>query len=156
MKKEEKKNKEYILYSDDILYYIDNFMDDIKESLNYYEIEINNHNIATEAATQINNLYEDLLSCLRMFDNLTYYNKICVCADLGLWYGRRTASKTFNNLVDAVRYCAEDLNKLYFKDNKQTLTLNASHHDGTNIFKFYKIVDGKKYAIKCNDVLSCY
>lgn len=86
------------------------------------------------------------------FDKNASYDNIIVFASLGLWYGRRQAHKEFKTLYDAVTLCAEDENKLYFKRKNTTLMLDALHHDGCNVFKFYKVIKGKKYAIKLNEI----
>ena len=104
--------------------------DDQNEMMDYYELK------------------ENILS----FDNKTNYEKIIVFANLGLWYGRRAGVKKFNTLFDAISFCTEDANKLFYTTKNSTLKLEAIHHDGVNYFKFYKLIKGKKYAIKINEL----
>lgn len=134
------------IFSDDLLTYIDEYKNDIIETLKDYDVKINDENITTEAQNCINNDFEYLKEILIHFDNME--NKKIYChAVLGLWYGKRAAFKTFDNLYNAVLFCLADCNDLYFKRNNTTLTLEASHHDGANVFNFYTIEKGKKRAI---------
>ena len=86
------------------------------------------------------------------FDEFIPYEKILIVADLGLWYGRKQFTTTVASLYEAISKASEDYNTFYFKNKNATLSLKAIHHDGTNNFKFYKIIKGKKYAIKYNDI----
>jgi len=104
----------------------------------------------------LNDFGDDLEDAVKNYDNKSKYDCVLVVANLGLWYGRRQAQKTFKNLYTALQTCAEQENKVYFDNKKTTLKLNAYHHDGINLFKFYKVVNGRKYAIKYNNLLACY
>ena len=97
---------------------------------------------------------EDLKELFNNYESKRNYEKILICADLGLWYGRRAGRKEFNNINDCIFKFCEDYNIFYFKNKNATLTLAAYHHDGVNIFKFYKIIKNKKYAIKYNDLFN--
>lgn len=145
-------DKKIIIYSDDVCEYVQNYKSDICEYLKENDTPINDNNIFDEAQNNINAYYEDIKNTLSAYDNNNNYKSILVVACLGLWYGKRQAQKHFNSLYNAVLYCFEDINALYFERKNTTLTLSATHHDGTNIFKFYVIKNGKKYAIKLNDI----
>ena len=95
----------------------------------------------------------ELENIINNFDDLFIYDSILCIADLGLWYGRRQGQKHFKNLYDAIQSCAYDYNKLYFDKKNTTLKMSATHHDGVNYYKFYKVINNKKYAIKFNDLI---
>lgn len=142
------------IYNDDLLTYIENNKEYIKDFLNDMQITICDDVITEQASADIEQAAEDLKSSIRYYDNITKYNKIFVVASLGLWSGIKAAQGYFNNLYDAIfnSGCLEDQNCLFFKTKKSTLTLKAIHHDGANVFKFYKVINGKKYAININDL----
>lgn len=138
-----------VIYNDDLSAYIDANKEYIKDFLNDMQIFINDETITEQAQSEIIEGYSELLNDVANFDKTTQYNKILCVASLGLWYGTKKAQRYFKDLKSALYF--EDQNKLYFKNKNSTLTLQAVHHDGVNIFKFYKIVDGKRYAIKNKD-----
>ena len=144
------------LLTDDVSEYVQQNENYIKDVLKEYETEPTPHNIDIEAQAQINDNIEDLRQAAESFDIVGGFDKIKVCAVLGLWYGNRTGSATFNTLSECITKYCEDQNTFYFKRKNTTLTLAASHHDGTNIFKFYYIKNGKKYAINYDIFINCY
>lgn len=146
--------KKYIIYNDDVCEYANEFKKDIIENLQANNCNIDDDAIYQEAYAMINNDYEYMQELINCYENIYKPQKILCIANFGLWYGRRKAQKYFNNLYDALRVCYQDNNKLYFKKNNSTLELSASHHDGTNYYKFYAIIDGKKKAIKYNQVIN--
>lgn len=98
----------------------------------------------------------NLANLINNFDKNIKYDQILCCADFGLWYGRRQATANFNNLFTAFYKCIEDCNTVYYDNKNTTLKLKAIHHDGVNYYKFYKIVNNRKKAIKLNELESCY
>lgn len=144
-----------IFYSDDVMEYVTDNEKEIKEYLKSIDEDITEDNIYKQAQNEIEDAYFNLLSCLREYKLKNSYDEILIVADLGLWYGRRKATKKIDDLVIALGYCMEDVNKLYFKNKNSTLNLQAYHHDGVNNFKFYKVIKNKKYAIKLSDLLAC-
>lgn len=148
--------KKYTIYNDDISDYINDNLQMIKESLIDNDIAINDDNIYKEATNYIDDDYRNFIYCLNEYDNKNKYDYILCVASLGLWYGRRAASKAFKDLKTAITFCFEDYNKVYFDKVNTTIKADAIHHDGTNIFTFYKVVNGKRKAIKYNDIISCY
>lgn len=116
-------------------------------------IIIYNDDAITEQATaEISEQYDEIKNAVKSFDNKKQYNKIYCVASLGLWSGRKRCTGCAASLEKAMFYLFEDQNKVFFKNKNSTLTLEAIHHDGANIFKFYKVVNGKKCAIKYNDI----
>lgn len=146
-----KQSKNIIIYSDDLNEYIENNNDVIIDYLNDNELSVNYTNKAEAAASLIDEDWLELADAIKRFDNKIKYNKIYVEASLGLWYGRIKAHGSFTSLFNAVYKCCEDSNTFYFKNNNTTLQLDAIHHDGGNCFKFYKVVNGRKHAIKINE-----
>lgn len=151
MKRGQDKMKNYTIYNDDICAYIDENKNCIIESLKEIDLTINDENIFCEASTMIDNDADYLKDLIISYDRKTNYNKILVVADFGLWYGRRKVTKYFKSLYDAFYRCVQDTNKVYFYRKNTTMLLNAIHHDGCNYFKFYKIINNKKYAISFDD-----
>lgn len=143
------------LFYDDITKYIDENKELLSESLIDNDLIVNDSNLIDEAQNYINDAFTELQNALKEYDYKSDYDKILCVACLGLWYGRRTGQKHFKSLFDAVSGLFEDQNYIYFTSKKNTMTLKAVHRDGTNIFKFYKIKSGKKYAINLNDILGC-
>ena len=139
------------IYNDNLYEYIDNYKNDILATLKDYDIEATEKNIITEAQSCIDSDYEYLKDILIHFDRIEN-KKIFVCGVLGLWNSKPNVKKVFNSLYSAVVFCLQDINELYFKKNNTTLQLSAAHHDGINTFKFYKLIKGKKYAIKYDDI----
>lgn len=144
------------LLTDDVCEYVQENENYIKDVLKEYDIEPSLKNIDIEAQAQINDSIEELKQAAQNFDNVGGFDKIQVCAVLGLWYGKRTGAKTFNTLNECITRFCEDQNTFYFKRKNTTLTLAATHHDGVNLFKFYYIKNGKKYAINYNIFINCY
>lgn len=142
-----------IIYNDDIYNYIEENKPYIIDALKDYEISVNYENIKAEAASMIEADADQLKEFLKKYDS-DNKNKILVTASLGLWYGKREGKKAFNGLSDIFFNFCEDYNKVYFKTASSTLTLEAAHHDGVNVFKFYKLVNGKKRAIKYNEFIN--
>lgn len=142
------------LFDNDLSNYLNTYSADIIDALKENDTDPTPQNIDAYAVDQIENDASNIFHGLKFYDKITDYKNIYVVADLGLWYGRRKAFKTFNNLHDAVTFCFEDSNTLYFKSKKSTLTLCAAHHDGTNIFKFYKVINNKRRAITYNEIIN--
>lgn len=142
------------IYNDDINEYVTDNKQFIINSLNELELTINDENITAEAATMIDNDGDELKQMIMSYDKTNKYDCVLCVADLGLWYGRRKASKHFKTLYDAFYTCVYDTNKVYFNKANQTLKLQACHHDGVNYYKFYKVINGKKYAINYNDFIN--
>ena len=140
-----------ILFNDDVVNYVNENKKDLIERLIENGLELSDSNFYTEAQNDIDAYFEDLKNAVAYFDRNTKYDCIQVYASLGLWYGTRKGSKRIDTLQSALFGLFEDVNALYFKNKKSTLTLRASHHDGENIFRFYKVVNGKKYAINFDD-----
>ena len=140
------------LFYDDVNEYIDDFKEDIIETLKEDGIEATEDAIYEEAQHNIDWALEDFKNGLRFFDNITDYDSILIEATLGLWNRTVTGKATANKLYDAVFAYVEDYNLFYFKDKRSTLTLKATHHDGDNYFKFYKVKNGKKYAITVKEM----
>lgn len=148
----------FVIYYDDVCEYVNNNKEYLIDLLNDIGDPISDEAIQQQAENEINEGSDNLKSTVQFFDNITKYNKIIVVASLGLWYGTRTVKKCFNSLYDALfnsRGVFQDVNKLFFKDKRGTLTLNAIHHDGVNVLKFYKIVNGKRCAIKYDEIEVC-
>lgn len=144
------------LLTDDVCEYVQQNENYIKDVLKEYDIEPSLKNIDIEAQAQINDSIEELKQAAQNFDNVGGFDKIQVCAVLGLWYGKRTGAKTFNTLNECITRFCEDQNTYYFKRKNTALTLAATHHDGVNLFKFYYIKNGKKYAINYDIFMNCY
>lgn len=141
------------IYNDDLYDFIDNNKSDLISAIKDDDGTPDNATIINYASDWIAADYDYLCDDVSRFDEITQAQKIYIDASLGLWYGRRKASATFKTLYEAIRKCFLDSNKLYFKNKNTTLTLEASHHDGVNVYKFYKIIKGKKYAIKYGDIM---
>lgn len=147
--------KQIIIYNDDICEYIKNNENFLINELKNNDDDVNESNIYEAAHMFINDDYDALCEYIKEFDKKNN-NKILVCACLGLWYGKRQVKAKFNNLHDALINCYEDVNKVFFTNKKSTLNIEAAHHDGLNIFKFYKLVNGKKRAINYDDLIANY
>lgn len=143
-----------MLYTSDIYAYMDLYQNDIKEYLESLDIDPQPNEIEDAAYNFIEEDLNYLKELIINFDNENN-TKILIAADLGLWYGRRKATKICDNLYSAVfnSGCLEDINIIYFEDDKNTLTLEAAHHDGNNKFKFYIYQNGRKKAIKFSDLV---
>lgn len=157
----------YIIFDDDATEYAQKNRQNIIDFLLLNDEELTqkdfeNDDAQTEDAI-INGAYDligfdfdELEDKIHTYDKNAKYDCILCVADLGLWYGRRKAQKHFKNLYSAFHACTEDTNKVYFKRNNSAMILNAAHHDGTNIFKFYKIVNGKRKAVNYKDFILNY
>ena len=147
-------NKLSVLYMDDIYAYIDIYKKDLIDNLINCDIDPLPNEIEDEAQLMIDNDYDDMLTLINTYDYKINYDYIEVVYKLGLWYGRREGKTRFKTLKEAVQSGSYDINIIYFKDKKSTLTKEATHHDGSNTYKYYKVVNGKKYAIKYNDLIN--
>jgi len=143
-----KENKIIKVYSDDIYNYIDLRRADILEYLNENDIDATPDNIEDCAYMFIDDDKQYLYECIAHFDKHAKYNKILVAFSLGLWNGTRNGRAYCKTLSEAIHKASEDINEIYFNNKNSALSMNACHHDGENNYKFYKIVNGKKYAIK--------
>lgn len=143
----------YYLFNDDACEYVANNKNEIIELLKEQHTETTETNIFNFAADEINYNFEEVKTIIKNFDKQNENNKIIVVASLGLWYGRRAGSAKIDTLQAALFGLFEDVNALYFKNKKSTLTLRATHHDGENFFRFYKLIHGKKYAITQAELL---
>lgn len=71
-----------------------------------------------------------------------------IVGTLGLWNGNFKGSCLIRgNLLDAIRKCLEDYNRIYMYNKK--LYIEATHHDGTNSFIIKKLTEkGVEYLNK--------
>jgi hypothetical protein len=102
----------------------------------------------------INNDYDDLLTLVNTYDYKKDYDYIIIKYSLGLWYGRKNGVVKFKTLKEAIQSGSYDYNIIYFKNDRETLIKESQHHDGNNIYKYYKVKNGKTYAIKYNDFVN--
>ena len=144
------------LYTDSLCDYVQDNMQFLTETLQDDDKEVNNKNIDDLALEMIEEDTTDLKQAAHSFDVVGGFDEIEVCAVLGLWYGKRKSVKHFKTLSECITQFCEDQNTYYFKRKNTTLTLAATHHDGTNIFSFYYIKSGKRYAINYNIFINCY
>lgn len=144
--------KNITIYNDDICEYIDKYSDDIKNALHDDDMQINDENIQYYASFYIADDLIQLKELLKAYDEQNNNSKYIVVGSLGLWYGRRKIKATFTSLHNAIFKCFEDVNKVYFYNNAATIQIDANHHDGCNNFKIYKLVNGKRRAIKYLDM----
>ena len=148
----ENAKKQIIIYIDDINEYIANNKDYIINQLQENDDPINDESIMQAAYYLLENDDKYLLNeYINNFDLSN--NKILVVASFGLWYGKRQGKAIFNSLKDAIYKCCYDSNKIYFDNKNTTLKMRSIHHDGINKYKFYKLVNNKKYAIKYKEFL---
>ena len=141
-----------ILFNDDVIEYIEKNKADIAESIKEDDRYPTAEAIEEEAYSWIKTDWDYLRDDVATFDEVSQYTKIIIEGDLGLWYGRRKIVAKCDTLFEALTKAMEDYNTLFFKNKNATLQLKAIHHDGVNYFKFYKVIKGKKYAIKYNDI----
>ena len=146
-------NKTILIYTNDLYAYQKLNINDILEYLQDSGIDPTPNAIEDAAGELIDNDYLYLADLVKNYDKQNN-NKIYVKASLGLWRGRVNGWRVYDNLFIALFDNIQDINAVYFESKKTTLTLAASHHDGDNYFKFYKLVNGKKYAIKTEDFLT--
>lgn len=142
-----KENKKIVVFTDDIYDYMQNNKKYILEYLSNNDIDATPDNIEDGAHALIDFDFDYFTDLINNFD-LSAYDKILVVYSLGLWNGTRHGSAYCDTLAEAIQKSAYDINEVYFNNKKSTLSMNACHHDGENNYKFYKIVNGKKYAIK--------
>ena len=139
-----------ILYTDDIDFFISNNKSDLIAEIKENGDEPTDEALFDLAYDYITNDSQLLKRQFDAFDNRYKTNKrqykILIEACLGLWNGTRKAKRVFDKLADCLNFL-EDYNTFYFDKRNTTLTLKATHHDGTNYFKIYKIIKGKKRAI---------
>ena len=88
--------------------------------------------------------------CETEWDDVSYEAKkeegtFIIVGTLGLWNGNFKGSCLVKgNLLNALSKCLEDYNRIYMY-NKQ-LHVDATHHDGTNIFVIKKLTpNGEEY-----------
>lgn len=144
------------LYTDSVCDYVQDNRQALVEELKENEQEPNEKNIDELAQELIDDDGEQLRQAAKYFDNVGAFDSIEVRGVLGLWYGKRTGSATFKTLSECLFKFCEDLNTFYFKRKNTTLTLAATHHDGTNVFSFYYVKNGKRYAINYNLFMNGY
>lgn len=142
------------IYNDDVCEYVNENEKYLIDTLKENDEAINNENIFKLAHSDIEKLFYDLMQAVNYYDNVFNDNKILCVANLGLWYGHVKTQRYFKTLKEALYF--EDVNALYFERKNSTLTLRACHHDGENIYKFYSVKNGKKYAINYDIFASCF
>lgn len=142
-----KENKKIVVFTDDIYDYMQNNKNDILNYLSDNDIDATPDNIEDGASELLQCDYDYFTDLINNFD-LGTYDKILVIYSLGLWNGTRNGCAYCKTLSEAIQKASEDINEVYFNNKNSTLSMNACHHDGENNYKFYKIVNGKKYAIK--------
>ena len=122
---------EHIIWTNNID--IKDWEDDIKEQ--YPDAD---ESKIYEIAYQENELYlDDKKSNL----NKKLGNDIVILADLGHWYGRRSAHKFLGtNLNDIFSYTCGDFVTWYVEDNE--VKCKDSHHDGTNYYVYRTLKPG--------------
>jgi hypothetical protein len=98
--------------------------EEVNEDMIRASIEDNYEICLDEARRALSDLY---LSC----------DKICVVADLGLWYGRASGYKIID--TDEILYSDCDYATWYVEDGD--LKFKGSHHDGNNHYVYYGIKD---------------
>jgi len=145
-----KENKIIKVYSDDLYEYVNENKQRIYEYLRENDIDAQPNNIEDAGAELLQYDYEYMQECINKID-LGAHSKILVVFSLGLWNGTRNGSAYCDTLAEAIFRGAYDINEIYFKNKNCTLSMNAYHHDGVNNYKFYKIVNGRKRAIKYNE-----
>lgn len=145
--------KNITVYNDDLYTFINNNLEDIKNWLHDDEEPQTDENIQAYAQYYINDDFEQLNILLNAYDEKHTNAKYIVVGSLGLWYGRRAIKNaSFTSLKNAVFKCFEDVNTVYFFNNAATIQIDAAHHDGVNRFKIYKLVNGRRKAIKYIDL----
>ena len=73
-------------------------------------------------------------------DGINTANKIICIADLGLWGGRKSAFKLFNNKLSSALFVGSSCNYIKFWiDGRGNLRSKQSHHDGTNYLLFREL-----------------
>ena len=146
-----------ILFNNDLYAYVANNRDELKNCLIENGIDPQPNDIEDAAAQCLDDEYNDLVSCLKEYDNKSNYDYILVCGSLGLWRGRRQVKAKIKSLYDAfTKCCGYDSYMLYFDKVNNTLQIKCYHHDGCNEYKIYSVKNNKKTAIKLNDLLACY
>lgn len=141
-----------ILYTDDAFKYVEDNKEFLIEELKNRDEDVTEDAIYEEAQRCIEDDAEYLRDIISSYDARSNNDGVYVEASLGLWYGRRAAHAEFKSLDEAFYRCTEDANTVYFKRSNSTMILEASHHDGVNVFKFYALRGGKKHAINFDDM----
>lgn len=124
-------------------------VNDYEGYLQEYYPEVKDETEKYELCCQIN---DDHLDDERI--NLNIKCPIIGIADLGLWNGRFTGVKLFDNLKD-IFYVSEICSILEWYVEGVTLKGRMAHHDGTNYIKYYKFMkhlDGADDFI--NDIIN--
>lgn len=153
-----KNNNMLVLFDDDITKAAEEHKEQIQEyaeedHINLYE----KNNLYDVAAVFLDEDLQEIKSALYNYDNLVFFEKIKIVATIQTWRKSYDVYCFYRgSLEEAVTKLFEDHNKIYFKTKNSTLRLSASHHDGTNNFKFYAVFkDGRTKAIKYNDLIGC-
>lgn len=146
-------NNLIIIYLDDVSAYIHICKDDINDYLKANKMDLTDFDSIEDCATYFINCDLDLLKENIINFDMSDYDKILVEAKIGTWRGSFSGHAYYVNLYNAVIDNMQDVNIVFYDRKNTTLQLKASHHDGDNTFKFYKIVKGKKRAIKSIDFL---
>ena len=144
------------IYNDDIYNYIDENIEMIRGYLIDNGRDPQPNEIEDAVYELLNDDWAELRQSFINYDKNNEYDYILCAGVLGLWYGKRKAAARFNSLYDATVSCMYDSNIFYVKNKNAALSLKAYHHDGINNFKFYKVIKGKKYAIKYNDIIKLF
>lgn len=109
-------------------------VEDFKDYLEEYHPEVKDEDEQYEIVAELNDLYLDDERV-----NLNIPCPIIGIADLGLWNGRFTGFKLFDNLKDIFTVNVPcSLVEWYVEG--VTLKGTMSHHDGTNYIKYYKFM----------------
>ena len=145
--------KNITIYNDDVIQFIEDNTENIKNWLHDDDEPETEENIQAYAQYYIDDDLEQLDILLTAYDEKNTNAKYIIDGCLGLWYGCRKIKNTyFTSLKNAVFKCFEDINKVYFLNNNTTIQIESHHHDGCNNFKIYKLVNGKRKAIKYIDL----
>lgn len=74
-----------------------------------------------------------------------YTGKWRVDGTLGLWDGPHKVDGEFPSLRRAIEACFNCADEVTVRENgRGRVTINACHHDGTNVFTLYRLKDGRK------------
>ena len=122
--------QQHIIWSDDFGQ-IESIAKDIREENPDYS--------DTDALNEAYVINGEYLEDERYNLNIPTENEIVVIADLGLWHGRRSGYKVLNE--KNIRTClyaeyADTDYATWYVDEKGDLLCTASHHDGTNYYRY--------------------